>query len=221
MKVFVAFGYNERDSWIESTVFPMIEAFGSEPVHGKNLGGEELTDAIKRLIDNSDALIAFATRREEGKEGKWHTHPWVRDELNYALGLKKHALEVRETGVPELGGMTGLDRQYVLFDEKQRMQCLIDVMQAIGVWHRRTTERFQVLPDEKLRPHVSNPCSYSIIEDDGIVESGQAQVFDIEGGLFVHVPRLSRKSLLKLTMGPYSSPYTSAQAIALWLQAAE
>jgi hypothetical protein len=102
MRIFVAYGYNPRGAWIEEEIFPLVESFGSEVVHGKVLEGQELPDSIKHLVQSSDALIAFATKRQELNTGAWITHPWVRDELNYALDHKKSALEVREEGVAEL-----------------------------------------------------------------------------------------------------------------------
>jgi hypothetical protein len=35
MKIFVGYGYNARDPWIEDLVFRLIKAFGDEPTHGK------------------------------------------------------------------------------------------------------------------------------------------------------------------------------------------
>lgn len=35
MKIFVGYGYNARDAWIEDLVFRLIKAFADEPVHGR------------------------------------------------------------------------------------------------------------------------------------------------------------------------------------------
>ena len=38
MRIFVAYGYNDRDKWIEKMVFPVIEAFGAEVETGELIG---------------------------------------------------------------------------------------------------------------------------------------------------------------------------------------
>ena len=42
MKIFVGYGYNDRDKWIEDLVFPLIEAFDDTPVAGKEIFGNKL-----------------------------------------------------------------------------------------------------------------------------------------------------------------------------------
>jgi hypothetical protein len=221
MRIFVAYGYNPRDAWIEEEIFPLVESFGSEVVHGKVLEGQELPDSIKHLIQSSDALIAFATRREQLNTGAWITHPWVRDELNYALDHKKSALEVREEGVGELGGMTGRDRQYVPYVEASRVDCLIGVVETLGGWHRRSTERFQLLPDEDVRPHIDKACKYRIRDPLGALTEDEAAIEDIEGGLFLLIPNLLRGSMVQVEIatkkGALSCPYTSMHNFVLRL----
>jgi hypothetical protein len=39
MRIFVGFGYNERDRWIRDMVFPLIPAFGDEVVTGEEAYG--------------------------------------------------------------------------------------------------------------------------------------------------------------------------------------
>jgi hypothetical protein len=223
MRIFVGYGYNPRDAWIEDKVFPLVEAFGSEVVHGKVLAGQELPNSIKYLIDSSDGLIRFATQREKLKDREeWITHPWVRDELIYALDREKNVLEVREQGVAELSGLAGRDRQYVPYEEAKRGECLIGVVETLGAWHRRTTERFQLLPDEAVRPYIDKPCTYWIKDFAGAQPlGGSAEIEEIEGGLFLKMPNLSRGSLVRVEIhtkrGILSCAYTSVHKFVLRL----
>ena len=41
MRIFIGYGYNDRDRWIEDLVFPLLTAFGCDLVHG-NLCTEAL-----------------------------------------------------------------------------------------------------------------------------------------------------------------------------------
>ncbi len=117
MKIFVAYGYNNRDAWIPDTINPLIEAFGSEPVDGRELGGELLPPAIEHSIAECDALIAFCTRREERADHSWTTHQWVLGELTVAVAGNKKVLEVYENGVARNAGITGSDRQELTINE--------------------------------------------------------------------------------------------------------
>ena len=42
MRIFVGYGYNERDKWVEDYVLPLLVAFGCEVVHGKAVYGGAL-----------------------------------------------------------------------------------------------------------------------------------------------------------------------------------
>ena len=88
MKIFVGYGYNERDHWIEKLVFPLIKAFGADVVSGKEIAGQLLGNAVRDLIERSDAMMGFTTRRGDDPDGAmWGTHRWVTDELATANAL--------------------------------------------------------------------------------------------------------------------------------------
>ena len=42
MRIFVGYGYNERDKWVEGYVLPLLVAFACEVVHGKAVYGGAL-----------------------------------------------------------------------------------------------------------------------------------------------------------------------------------
>jgi hypothetical protein len=119
MKIFVGYGYNERDHWIEKLVFPLIVSFGAEVVSGKEVAGQLLGDAVCGLIKRSDAMIGFTTRRGDVDPGgaMWGTHRWVTDELTAAYTLEVPFAEVREAGItPQEGMLVG--RGYIPYEEE-------------------------------------------------------------------------------------------------------
>jgi hypothetical protein len=69
MRIFVGYGYNERDRWVEDYVFPLVVAFGCEVLHGKSVYGAALTDEVMKALRTSDAVIGFTTRRETVAQG--------------------------------------------------------------------------------------------------------------------------------------------------------
>jgi hypothetical protein len=155
MKIFVGYGYNARDAWIEDLVFRLIRAFNDEATHGKVTFGGTLDSVVNEEILASDALIGFRTRRDpSGVAGVWTTHEWVDDELLAAANHPKGIpfVEVRETLVKEPGGILQQKlhgRQYINYDEKTPERCLVDIAQALGRWHRqRSTVQFIMMPDE-------------------------------------------------------------------------
>jgi hypothetical protein len=56
MKVFVGFGYNGRDQWIEDQVFPILRDMGFTVVDGKDMHGEILQSEVQSRIEQSDAV---------------------------------------------------------------------------------------------------------------------------------------------------------------------
>jgi hypothetical protein len=177
MKIFIGYGYNPRDAWIEDLVFRVIRAFNDEPVHGKETYGNALDAAVCEEIQDSDAMIGFRTRREQISGNMWKTHPWVDDELLVAANHSKSipVLEVRESLVEEPAGMLqqklqGMQR--INCDEQRRDYCLVEIAQALGRWHRqRSSVQFTLLPEEfapAIRPLLRNPdlrCVYRILNE--------------------------------------------------------
>ena len=205
MKIFVAYGYNQRDRWIQELVFPIIRAFGDEPVTGEELQGEQITDAVIEKIKRCDALIAFATRRGEQPDavGKWTTHRWVTDELSLAIPMGKRVVEVREDGVNDQGGVAG-GRQHVQYDEANRDKCLVEIVKAIGKWHQGGVFKLQLLPEEfakEVFPFLESPelrCSYCMYVDNVVTEEIQTRILPITGGLFVQAGGVPRDALIQI-----------------------
>lgn len=228
MKIFVAFGYNERDKWIPNLVFPIIRAFGDEVVTGEDIQGEQITDAVIKEIRESNALMAFATRREEIAENRWITHRWVYDELASALAIKLPAAEIREIGVDEQGGIAG-DRQRIIYNETERDKCLVEIVKTLGNWHSSVTIEMQLLPEEwvrTVRPLLRNPdlrCTYQILEKSGVMgDEIRGTILPITGGLFVRAQNVPRMSLIRIRVEcsgkSWSSNFESIDSLGIRLQ---
>jgi len=50
MKIFVGYGYNPRDAWIEDSVFRLVKAFGDEVTSGKEIFGQRLDQGVSDQI---------------------------------------------------------------------------------------------------------------------------------------------------------------------------
>jgi hypothetical protein len=136
MRVFIGYGYNERDKWIERDVFPILEAMNLEIVNGKDMHGDVLQEEVKERIEYSDGLIGFSTLRQGQKKADFGSHIWVRDEMAHALALKKRVVEIREKGVNIGEGLVG-NRQRIEFDPKDRLRCVAELAKVVSVWSMR------------------------------------------------------------------------------------
>jgi hypothetical protein len=202
VKIFVGYGYQTRDEWVEELVFPIIEAFGAEVVSGKEIFGQRLSTGVLRQIEKCDALIGFLTKRE-GHNSNGNTHRWVIEELAAAISHNIRVLEVREVGVTDQGGLAG-DRQRIGYDEQKRDRCLVEIVKAIGLWHRTGDVKIQLLPRQfvdEIRPLLQQPgfrCSYNLIEGNNEVWDKEAKVVPITGGLFMSLKDVSLDALIQV-----------------------
>lgn len=211
MKIFVAYGYNDRDQWVRDLVFPIIEAFGSQVETGEEVQGEQIPDAVRKKIEHSDALIAFTARREQLASGRWTTHRWVTDELALALQNGLLCVEVREQDVDRQGGVAST-RQFIEYDEKGREKCIVELVKTIGKWHREAPVLLQLRPAQfvdQVRPLLSRiRCTYTVLVGSRESEFG-AKIRPIRGGLFINVS-IPRQALIQVCVEiPGEKPWLS------------
>ena len=208
MKIFVGYGYNPRDAWIEDSVFRLIRAFGDEVTTGKEIFGQILDNGVRAEIALSHALIGFTTRRDPiGAMGTWTTHQWVKDELTTAANALPPIpfVEVRETQVDPQGGMVGALAS-ITYDEQHRDRCLVDLAEAIGGWHRRPTGfEIELMPEDFAReirplllrdPHLR--CGYHVLASDGTEEGPEfrTNILRRPGRLAIRTGAVSRDAAI-------------------------
>ena len=227
MKIFVGYGYNERDLWIEKMVFPLINAFGIQVVSGKEIAGLPLGDAVKELIKKSDAMIGFTTKRgnADASGAEWGTHRWVTDELTTALSHEVPLAEVREKGItPQAGMLTG--RGYIHYEEGKRDECLVEIAQAVGGWMAKGGQfEWHLLPTEfafGVSPRLNDAnlkCRYQVIGPDD-TEPGPPQsgtIIPVQQGLAVRIRNVPNKSMIRICVECgnsfyWESPYQPVDA---------
>lgn len=146
MKIFLAFSYRDEDMELAGYLKQLLVSHGIEIHTGENLGGEELSPAVKEEIDKSDALIALLTRRDSLSSGGWITHQWVIEELNYAYGKGKMAIALKEGDIA-LSGMTQ-QHHHIVLNRSNPTKSLLDLSLTIGRWKAKlgSTLKFQILP---------------------------------------------------------------------------
>lgn len=144
MKVFVGYGYNERDQWIEDQVIPMLRSLDFEVLSGKDMHGDVLQDEVKSRIKQSDAVIGFFTIRDGQGDADFTSHIWVRDEIVHAEALDKPIVPIKEDGVKVPDGLLG-DRQYIPYSNQDRLGCVVELVNALD---RKNIRRVKLEPHE-------------------------------------------------------------------------
>lgn len=220
-RVFVGFGYNPRDQWIEDHVFPILKGLGLQVLHGKDMHGEVLQEGVKARIRQSDALIGFCTLREGHENEAFNTHIWVRDEMVFALGLGLPVLEIREDGVNDLAGIVG-DRQRISLSQADRLACVAELVAAVSGWCMR---KLQLVPDQgreaDVRNAVRNPLFVARYRTriNGVDSAHrQARVERVKGGIYMQALAVPDDALIEiegLVNGQvvFSSDWESADAV--------
>jgi hypothetical protein len=227
MRVFVGYGYNERDRWIEEFVVPLVVAFGCEVVHGKAVYGGALPDEVMKIIRTSDAVIGFTTRRESVAPDQYRTHDWVVQEL-----LTAHAqdpripwVEIREVGVISPGGiLEGADAQRIEYQEEDRAGCLVRIAQALRRFHDLTTVTMVRLGPtsavEQISAGLDDPsfaCTCQTLRGATQAPARRVPVFPIKGGLFVQLRGIAPGELVRITISvrgrTWRSDYESVDTV--------
>lgn len=226
MKIFVGFGYNPRDAWIKEIVFPVMESFDAEIVSGEELHGLVLADGVKRNINESDALLAFFTPREEKANGKFTTHDWVRDELLYALNTGKEAIPIVESKVDWNDGMAG-NRQRLAFAEEGKDKLLVELTKILAKWRKSyANKRLRFLPPElnsEVRPLLSKgkvKCTYRYMIGSWESPEMEAPLRKIGGSLCVDITNLpSSNGMVQVKVwadqAVWSSDYESMEFLSI------
>lgn len=237
IRVFVGYGYNARDKWVETHVIPLVRAFGCKVEHGKAVYGGTLPNEVLKLIQASDAMIGFTTRRDPdpGKPGQFTTHPWVVQELTAALSQVPPIpwVEVREEGVVSPGGMIeAMNTQRIDYREAERADCLLNIALALerfGSEVSVTTVRLgpeQVV--EQIHPFLDDPtffCRCQILRGAIALGMQQIPVLPIKGGLFVKLRGIVEADLVRLTISAgghlWQSSYESVDTVDIQLKGKE
>jgi hypothetical protein len=223
MKVFVGFGYNDRDRWIELHVFPILRCLGFTVVDGKDMHGLVLHPEVQSRIEQSDAAIGFFTVREGQGDADFNSHIWVRDEMVHANAREKPIVIIRELGARVPDGLLG-SRQFIPLDQSDRLACVSELVTALG---RRNIRRLKLDPEgDQLRRSLQqwrrNPgfaIRYRTQDEQGLetpFRPGRLELVD--QGFYLNVSDVPRRAYVEVEGGlngaiEFSSGWVSADAV--------
>lgn len=147
MKIFLGFSFRGEDKDIVEMVGQLIASHLVEMKTGERLGGEQLTPAVQRRIEECDALVGVLTRRDRRQDAKWTTHQWVLDEIGWARAKNRKVIALVEQDV-DVGGMFQ-SHEHIPLDKNNPIQGLLTLSDTIGLWRRERgrTVKVQILPE--------------------------------------------------------------------------
>ncbi len=135
MKVFLSHTFRNSDRELVEQVEALLSSHDVQMVTGRRLAGQAVDDEIFRRIEETDALVAVMTRREtlgDAAEGRFTTHPYVRDELNHARAKEKLSIAILEQGVEIEGAYR--DRERIAFDRAQPLPTFLALSESLRQW---------------------------------------------------------------------------------------
>jgi hypothetical protein len=237
MRVFIGYGYNTRDAWVEKYAIPLAKSFGCTAVHGRAVFGGPLPSEVVKLILSTDAMIGFTTRRDPagtdvtGRE-QFTTHPWVLQELSVALDQNPPIpfVEVREEGVISPGGMIeAANTQRIDYREADRADCLLAIALALERFRGQvgvTTVRLgPASAVEQIEAFLEDPsflCRCRILRGAVELAAQQVPVLPVNGGLVVKLRGVLEADLVRITIAAggrtWRSSYESVDTVDIRLK---
>ncbi|MCX7176357.1 MAG: hypothetical protein NT159_21025 [Proteobacteria bacterium] len=200
MKIFLAFSFRDEDKLLASQVERLLASQFVQLQTGEQLGGALLTDAVKKRIEDSDALIALLTRREQLAAGGWTTHPWVQDELTCARTKGKLAIALVEEGVDAAGMFA--PHEHIPLSRTNPVEALLRLAETVAEWNgdRGRMIKVRLTPEdiaEKLGQD-SVPCRHRFVKQGKPTSWREAMPFTEPGGTFVWVDGIQDEHLIQV-----------------------
>ena len=229
MKVFVGYGYNKRDQWIEDHVFTILSCLNFTVVHGKDLHGQTLQPAVKQQLEQAEAVIGFFTLREDQGDADFTSHIWVRDEIVHALAKDKTIIVLKEKGAKVPDGLIG-NRQYIELDPDNRLAAVSELVRALG---KKDMRRIRLEPssDELTKSLWTwrNQPGFKLqyrTQDERGIESDfrQGRIEVINQGFYLNVAEVPRRAYVEVEGSldgalRFSSGWVSADAVQVKISA--
>jgi hypothetical protein len=225
MRVFVGFGYNDRDTWIEEQVFPILRCMDFVVVDGKDLHGTILQPGVQDRINQSDAAVGFLSIRDPDATGDFNSHIWVRDELIYAVARDKPIIPIKEENVRVPEGLLG-NVQYITLQQDDRLACVSELVTTLG---RRNIRRIKLEPEDinlnrdlnTWRVDPNFEIRYRTQDGDGLespVRIGRLE--KVQYGFYLNVADVPKRAMVEVEgvlngQSKFNSGWASADAVSI------
>ncbi|MEM7305270.1 MAG: toll/interleukin-1 receptor domain-containing protein [Planctomycetota bacterium] len=198
--LFLSYSFSKHeDRLLVSEIEDVVRCHNVVQDNGKHLGGDALTDEIRRRIEEADALVALATRRDQLASGRWTTHPWVRDEFGHARAHDKPAILILETEVDHGGAYAA--HEWIELDRASPAAAMLKLSKTIALWRADAGRhlRVQLVAEDLDGGHLSE-CRYRFAYRGQYGEWTPGQPILEPGGCFLEINGVREGRLIEVQL---------------------
>ena len=220
-KVFLSYTYQPHPDYTEALdklrrcVVRVMEAMGLRVIDGADVGGRPLDDALRKLIDDSDALIALVTP-QSNNQGELVSPEFVLSEFHYA-NSQKPTMRVLDQHLNPKG--LGDNNEYVLYVPGKELDIVLKLLNTIAIWKRELgqTARIRIEPEElaaRYDEKNGDRCEYQLISQFGEYQEFERVRLRLDpGAAYALLPRMREGVRVRLRLEQGNKTWQSKYAI--------
>lgn len=126
-KIFLSFHFDPEAKKLADKISSLIRGFDIKTIVGDNLGGQQLTDGVKDLIDSCDAMIFILSKRNADQSNDWVIH-----EVSHGLTRKIPMIGLLEDGLTWPSILNG--KEYIPYSHIDSADMWIKLCNTINLW---------------------------------------------------------------------------------------
>lgn len=137
----MAYRFIPEDEGIANTIKKLLELEGFVCVDAQTAKAEDVSDKVKKEIENSDGVVVIFTKVKQLSNGKWTTSSWLNDEKAFALGKNKPILLFFEDCIDpdERKGIHG-ELEYLPFNRDKMDEFILRAIPYIRDFYKKVLE---------------------------------------------------------------------------------
>lgn len=221
-KLFLSYTYrphpqHEADlDRLRKCVVRAVEAMGLRIIDGIDVGGRPLDDALRKRIEDADALVALMTPQADDG-GNVIDPAFVLSEFQYAEGQKKPTMRVIHHLLASKG--LGAGNEYTPYKPGAEVDVILKLMNTIAIWTREhgRVARVRVEPDELAAQYdeaQGHRCEIQVISATGDYgEFERARLQPEPGAAYIVLPKMRQGERVRLRLKMGAKTWQSRYAI--------
>jgi hypothetical protein len=221
-KLFLSYTYrphpqHEADlERLRKCVARAIEAMGLRIIDGVDVGGRPLDEALRRRIENVDALVALVTPQADDT-GNVVEPAFVLGEFQYAEGLRKPTMRVIHHLLASKG--LGAGNECTSYKPGAELDVILKLMNTIALWTREygRIARVRIEPEELAAQYdeaQGHRCEIQVISTTGDFRDFERAWLQPEpGAAYIVLPKMRQGERVRLRLRMGAKTWQSRYAI--------
>ena len=129
--LFVSYSFKKENEGLVRTIKDFLEAYPISIITGAKPSTGSVSEKVKKLINDSDCVLAVLTKDEEQKDKSRTPSKWVFDEIAYASGKKKTVIRLLEKGTNYKAAISG-DAEYIGFERSNLTEAFVKLAHVLN-----------------------------------------------------------------------------------------